>query len=148
MTKAIHKDHVIAATLIAGLLLLVLTAFLVHRSQRDSEGEANANCQRFPLAPVVGPSGWVISGHLTGCSPPAASVGGYVYVHPRGAKESIEYLAFRYLENSGSGDVTYRWIDERTIAVSLRSASEVTRMQKSIGPIRVVYEIGKMESRD
>ena len=50
MTKRIHKDHVIAAALMSGALLLGTTAYLMYRSQRDSEGEANADCQRFPLA--------------------------------------------------------------------------------------------------
>lgn len=145
MTKGFQKDHVIAAALISGLLLLlVVTGFLVYRGQRD-EGEANADCVRFPLATRSGPSGWVISGHMTGCSPPAASVGGYVYIHPKDAGESIEYLAFRYVDSSKGDDITYRWIDERTVGISLREVGAITRMKKSVGPIQVVYDIGKVD---
>ena len=145
MTKRIPKDHVVAAALISGLLLLLAAAgFLVYRGQRD-EGEANADCVRFPLAPLSGASGWVISGHMTGCSPPAASVGGYVYIHPKDARERFEYLAFRYVDSSKGGDITYRWIDERTVEISLREAGEITRMKKWMGPIRIVYDIGKVD---
>jgi hypothetical protein len=87
----------------------------------------------------------VISGHMTGCSPPAASVGGYVYIYPKDARESIEYLAFRYVDSSKGDDITYRWIDERTVAISLREVGAITRMKKSVGPIRVVYDIGKVD---
>jgi len=145
VTKRIQKDHVMAAALISGLLLLVVGVFLVYRGQRDDEGEANAYCERFPLETLSGPSGWVISGHMTGCSPPAASVGGYVYIHPKDARQSIEYLAFRYVDGSKGDDITYRWVDERTVEISLREAGEITRMKKWMGPIRIVYDIGKVD---
>jgi hypothetical protein len=148
MRKRIQKDHIIAVALISGLLLFVVAAFLVFGGQRDNEGAANADCERFPLASLAGPSGWVISGHITGCSPPAASVAGYIYIHPKDAKESIEYLAFRYVDSSKGDDVTFRWIDERTVAVRLQSAGPITRMQKSIGPIQVVYDIGTIRDHE
>jgi hypothetical protein len=79
------------------------------------------------------------------CSLRRSSVGGYVYIHPKDAKESIEYLAFRYVDSSKGDDVTYRWIDERTVAISLREAGAITRMKKSVGPVRVVYDIGRVD---
>jgi len=139
---SMKKDHMIAAALISSLLLVTTIAFFDYRGQRDSEGEANADCVRFPLASVAGPSGWVISGHMTGCSPPAASVAGYVYIHPKEAKESLDYMVFRYFDSSKGDAIAYRWIDEKTVAISLRTAAGITRLRRSVGPIRIVYSIG------
>jgi len=141
----IPRDRVVAAALGFAVLLLIVIGVLVYRGSGDTEGESNLACEQFSLPSIVGTSGWVVSGHMTGCSPPAASVSGYVYVHPKGQKESVEFMVFRYLDSSKGDDINYRWIDGRTVAISIRSVAKITRLRRSIGPIQIVYEIGTEE---
>jgi len=44
---------------------------------------------RFPHATLSEPSGWVISGNMTGCAPPTASLSGYLYIHPKDANGQL-----------------------------------------------------------
>jgi hypothetical protein len=138
----ILKEHVIATILIFVLCLLTATVFHLYRRIVDSEGEANSSCEQWPLPSVIGPSGWAISGHITGCSPPAASVVNYVYVHPQGQKENIELLVFRYEDSYKCDEISYKWIDARTVSISLRSVGKITRLRKSVGPIQILYNMG------
>jgi hypothetical protein len=94
---------------------------------------------------MIGTSGWVISGHMTGCSPPAASVGYYIYVHPKDRKESLEFMVFSYIDSGKGDDVNYKWIDPKTVSISVRSVSAITRLRKSVGPIQIAYDIGVEE---
>jgi len=138
----IPKDHVMATVLVVVLCLLAATGLHLYRRSVDSEGEANLSCDQWPLPSVVGPSGWAISGHITGCSPPAASVVNYVYIHPRDRNESIEFMVFRYEDSYKGDEITYKWIDARTVSISLRRAGQITRLRKSVGPIQILYNIG------
>jgi len=54
-------------------------------------------------------------------------------------------MVFRYLDSSKGDEITYKWIDGRTVAISIRSVAKITRLRRSIGPIRIVYEIGTEE---
>jgi hypothetical protein len=141
----IPRDRVVAAALGFAVLLLIVMGVLAYRGGGDNEGEGNSDCEQFSLPSKVGTSGWIVSGHITGCSPPAASVSGYVYVHPKDQKENIEFMVFRYLDSSKGDDIIYRWIDGRTVAISIRSVAKITRLRRSIGPIQIVYEIGTEE---
>lgn len=141
----IPRDHFIAAVLVFALCSLTLIGLRLHQRAVDSEGEANSSCEQFPLPAMVGPSGWVISGHATGCSPPAASVGYYVYVHPKDQKENIDFMVFRYIDSSKGDDINYKWVDGKTVSISVRSVAEITRLRKSVGPIQIVYDIGSEE---
>lgn len=135
----------IAAGLGLAVLVLIMIGVLAYRDGGNDEGEGNSACERFSLPSMVGTSGWVVSGHMTGCSPPAASVSGYVYIHPKDQKENIKFMVFRYLDSSKRDDITYRWIDRITVAISIRSVAKITRMRRSIGPIKIVYEVGTEE---
>ena len=140
--RLIPRDHFIAAALVFTLCLLTLIGYRLYQGVVDSEGEANSDCEQFPLPSMIGTSGWVVSGHMTGCSPPAASVGGYVYIHPKDQKESIEFMVFRYIDSSKGDDITYKWVNAKTVSISVRSVSEITRLRKVVGPIQIVYDIG------
>jgi len=141
----IPRDRLVAAALGLTVLLLFVIGVLAYRGSGDDEGEGNSTCERFSLPSMIGTSGWVVSGHMTGCSPPTASVSGYIYVHLKDQKENIEFMVFRYLDSSKGDEITYKWIDGRTVAISIRSVAKITRLRRSIGPIRIVYEIGTEE---
>ena len=141
----IPSDRLVAAALGFAVLLLFVIGVLVYRGSGDDEGEGNSACEQFSLPSMIGTSGWVVPGHITGCSPPAASVSGYIYVHPKDQKENIEFMVFRYLDSSKGDDITYKWIDGRTVVISIRSVAKITRLRRSIGPIQIVYEIGTEE---
>jgi hypothetical protein len=138
----IPKDRVIGRVLVVALCLLTAPGFYLYRRGVDSEGEANSSCEQWPLPSVASQSGWAISGHITGCSPPAASVVNYVYIHPQDQKESIEFMVFRYEDSYKGDEITYKWVDARTVLISLRRAGQISRMHKSVGPIQIRYDIG------
>jgi hypothetical protein len=139
------RDRLVAAVLGIAVLLLFVIGVRAYRGSSEDEGEGNSTCEQFSLPSMIGTSGWVVSGHMTGCSPPAASVSGYIYVHPKDQKENIEFMVFRYLDSSKGDDITYKWIDGRTVVISIRSVAKITRLRRSIGPIQIVYEIGTEE---
>jgi len=51
-------------------------------------------------------------------------------------------MVFRYIDSSKGDDITYKWVDAKTVSISVRSVSEITRLRKVVGPIQIVYDIG------
>ena len=54
-------------------------------------------------------------------------------------------MVFSYIDSGKGDDVNYKWIDPKTVSISVRSVSAITRLRKSVGPIQIAYDIGVEE---
>jgi hypothetical protein len=89
-----------------------------------------------------GPAGISVSGHTTVCSPPAASIGTYVYVHPTGLLPTSMNLVFRYSQSATIYAPKIVWIDSQHLLLEVMNVEFITKKEKQIGAISISYKIG------
>jgi hypothetical protein len=137
-----------AATLLAvGLGICATLVALVAHPWEERIGQENSDCMQYDRVSIPNGKGLVVTAYTTGCSPPAASVVSYVFVHDERGRPRSENLVFRYTQSAGGSEpIELKWMDENHISIKVQSVSDISVMAERAGAISILYEIQKATS--
>jgi hypothetical protein len=107
----------------------------------DPQGDENSDCIHADKFSNPGPAGMSASGHTTVCSPPAASIATYVYVHPTGSLPTSKNLVFRYSQSATTEAPKIRWLDNQHVLVEAMHVESVSKKEKQLGSVSITYKI-------
>jgi hypothetical protein len=119
-------------------VLVVIYFFKIN----DSQGEANAYCDKFDKTSIDNGSGMTISHHSTACTILGTSVIKYIYLHPTNLQPSKEHLIFRYSEIGGDDSFKVRWLNTNAISIQVDRVGQVSKLETEIGAVYISYKIG------
>lgn len=126
--------------------ICVSTLFAIAtRPWEDRIGQENSDCFQYDRFNIPSGQGIVISAYTTACSPPAASVVSYVFVHDVGGRPGSTNLVFRY-SGVGAESIELKWVDPTHISVKVRQVNDVEVMKERLGESFILYEIQRKNS--
>lgn len=121
-------------------LLGAVVGVFVFVNMTEGQGQENSDCMRADSFSIPGPAGMTASGYTTVCSPPAASIVTYVYVHRSGQALSPNELVFRYSQRATVDTPSIRWVDAQHVNIEATHVETVSKMQRRISMISIHYE--------
>ena len=107
----------------------------------DPQGEENSDCMHADKFSNAGPAGMSVSGHITVCSPPAASIATYVYVHPTGLLPTPNNLVFRYSQSATIEAPRISWTDSQHVLVEAIHVESISKKKQQLGSVSITYKI-------
>ena len=134
MSQLLRRTFVAAAFICIGVAL----AFWLN----DPQGEESSDCIHADKFSVPGPAGLSASGHTTVCSPPAASIATYVYVHPTGLHPTSKNLVFRYSQSVTTEVPKIRWIDSQHVLLEAIHVESISKEVEQLDSVSITYKIG------
>lgn len=133
MSRVLRRTFVAAVFICIGVAL----AFWLN----DPQGEESADCIHADKFSNPGPAGMSASGHTTVCSPPAASIATYVYVHPTGVLPTSKNLVFRYSQSVTTEAPKIRWIDSQHVLMEATHVEAISKELKQQDSVSITYKI-------
>jgi len=133
----------VAAATVLGLLATFVLWKL--RSGLGPEGNENLSCYKSALKATANAAGMVASGHNTVCGDFGGNSAIYIYVHRVAEEEGRGNLAFAYTERTDWDLPRMEWTGASTLTIRVKHVVQVTKMTKSIGPVKIAYEIDQQD---
>ena len=135
--RYLPRRTVVIATFIFIGVALALVVWSI-----DPQGEENSDCMQVDKFSFPGPAGVSASGHTTVCSPPAASIATYVYLHPTGQFPISKNLVFRYSQRSTTDAPEIRWVDGDHVMVKAVHVESVSKELRQLDSVSIAYGTG------
>jgi hypothetical protein len=132
---------------VAAAALTVFVAMIVwqHRTSSDPQGNETLSCYKAELPSVPSSAGMAVTAHNTVCGDFGGTSAIYIYVHRLGEKESRQNLVFRYSERGDWELPKISWKSENELTIQVPRVVQVTKIVRTIGPVRIKYDIGQQD---
>lgn len=120
--------------LAVALFLLVCSDYYQSLFNDDPQGGRNFFCDQEDLPPVIGPTGYVVTGHRTDCDVIAKDSMTYVYLHPQSEPDRPWNQVLRY-----DGDLPeVSWINSTHVALSTGKISDIGKLVAYLDGIHIM----------
>jgi len=127
-------------------LLIAATAYTLYLipSRIDPQVRGPGSCFSRALPSIPNANGLIVSSYESVCDDFSLSSAVYVYLHRPGEQDDSGSLILRYANRPPDSNLPkIRWIDDKSLSISVNEAILVTKILNSSHGIRISYSIVK-----